>query len=152
MQGMLLHHEEDAMSHYTKSIESLRIYQTSRDLEDAVYELVKQLPREEFYGLGNELRRSSAAVSHYITECHRRYSHNLKLEALHLTRLEADTLHKLLADYQSRGYGDARKLQESCIGIIKQSWGLIRYMKQRQAEQQAEAQARASDELVAARG
>lgn len=139
------------MSNYTKSIESLRIYQASRNLEDAVYELVKALPKKEFYGLGNDLRRSSAAVSHYITECHRRYSYNLKLEALHLTRLEADTLQQLLADHSDRGYGDTSTLQDACTGVVKQSWGLIKYMKQRQAERRLEAQASATDELVAAR-
>jgi four helix bundle protein len=139
------------MSHHTKSIESLRIYQASRNLEDAVYELVKTLPRTEFYGLGDGLRRSSAAISHYISECHRRYSYGIKLETLHLARNEATTLKELLADYQAQGYGDTDQLQQACVGIIKQSWGLIKYMKQRQAERQVEAQAWASDQLVAAR-
>ncbi|HUC87450.1 MAG TPA: four helix bundle protein [Candidatus Saccharimonadales bacterium] len=136
---------------HTKSIEGLRIYQTSRNLEDAVYELVKQLPQAEFYGLGNALRRSSAAVSHHITECHRRYSYAVKLEALHLARLEADNLCQLLVDHTAQGYGETKPLQDTCTTIVKQSWGLIRYLKLRQAERQAEARINASDELIAAR-
>jgi four helix bundle protein len=143
--------EEGAMPNHIKTIEGLRIYQTSRKLEDAVYELVKKLPEQEFYGLGNDLRRSSAAVSHYITEYHRRYSYNLKLETLHLTRLEAENLKQLLIDHASRGYGDTEVLQNACIAIVKQSWGLIKYMKLRQAEHQTNAQINAADELVAAR-
>ena len=54
-----------------ESIQQLRIYQSARTLEDQVYELVKRFPSEEFYGAGNDLRRSSAAVSHYISEAHR---------------------------------------------------------------------------------
>jgi len=135
----------------TKSIASLRIYQASRTTEDAVYELVKGLPDTEFYRLGNDLRRSSAAVSHYLTECHRRYSYSIKLEALHLARTEAEVLKKLLADHEALGYGPTGKLQDACTGIIKQSWGLIKYIKQRQNERQATARAKASDELVAAR-
>jgi len=139
------------MSTITKSIESLRIYQASRSLEDAVYELVKSLPTTEFYDLGNDLRRSSAAVSHYLTECHRRYSYGIKLEALHLARVETETLKTLLAEYATRGYGDTEQLQESCTGVIKQAWGLIKYLKQRQAEHRSAIQIKASDELVAAR-
>ena len=139
------------MSDHTKSIEDLRIYQASRALEDAVYELVKQLPANEFYRLGNDLRRSSAAVSHYITECHRRYSYSVKLEALHLARTEAEVLKHLLATHDSRGFGATKKLQDSCVGVTKQCWGLIKYLKQRQAERQVEMRAEASDELVAAR-
>jgi len=139
------------MSNHIKSIESLRVYQASRKLEDAVYELVKELPEAEFYGLGNDLRRSSAAISHYITECHRRYSYSIKLETLHLTRREADTLQQLLAEHTARGYGDTKKLQEACTAIVKQTWGLIKYMKGRQAEHQLQVRANASDQLVAAR-
>jgi four helix bundle protein len=134
-----------------KSIEGLRIYQASRKLEDAVYELVKSLPRSEFYGLGNDLRRSSAAVSHYLTECHRRYSYSIKLEALHLARTEAETLKGLLAGCESAGHGPTGELRDGCTGIIKQSWGLIKYLKHHQAERQAASHVRASDELVAAR-
>ena len=134
-----------------RSIEGLRIYKASRELEDSTYELVKKLPEKEFYKLGNDLRRSSAAVSHYLAECHRRYSYGVKLEALHLARTEADTLKALLADHEAQGYGNTSKLQEDCTGLIKQSWGLIKYIKQRQAERQTLARTRAADELVAAR-
>jgi four helix bundle protein len=139
------------MSTHTTSIEGLRIYQASRKLEDAVYELVRQLPETEFYRLGNDLRRSSAGVSHYITECHRRYSYSVKLEALHLARREAETLKKLLADHEAQGFGDTKDAQGTCIGIVKQTWGLIKYLKQRQAEYQHEARVGATDQLVAAR-
>lgn len=135
----------------TATIERLRIYQTSRQLEDSVYELVKKLPDTEFYRLGNDLRRSSAAISHYVAECHRRYSYGIKLETLHLARTEAETLKQLLAEHTSRGYGPTEKLQAECVGVVKQSWGLIKYLKQRQAERRQENVARASDELVAAR-
>ena len=138
------------MSEANTSIEKLRIYQTSRKLEDSVYELVKNLPDAEFYRLGNDLRRSSAAISHYLTECHRRYSYGVKLEALHLARTEAEALKQLLAEYETRGFGATKELQESCVGIVKQSWGLIKYIKQRQTERRQSIRSAASDELVAA--
>ena len=134
-----------------KSIENLRIYQTSRSLEDSVYEKVKKLPKDEYFLLGNDLRRSSAAVSHYITEYHRRFSFGVKLEALHLARTEAETLRQLLAEHETKGYGSTKELQQGCTGVIKQCWGLIKYIKNRQSEQRLESQTRASDELVAAR-
>ncbi|HEX7259430.1 MAG TPA: four helix bundle protein [Candidatus Saccharimonadia bacterium] len=134
-----------------KSIKRLRVYQTSRELEDSVYMLVKALPETEFYALGNDLRRSSAAISHYLMQCHRHYSHNLKLEALHLARTEAETLQNLLLSHDAKGYGSTDHLGDACISVIKQCWGLIKYFKQRQAEQSIAASVRASDELVASR-
>jgi hypothetical protein len=47
-------------------IEQLRIYKQARAVEDEIYELVKTFPADQFYGLGNDLRPSSAAVSHHI--------------------------------------------------------------------------------------
>jgi four helix bundle protein len=135
----------------TKSIENLRIYQASRALEDTTYELVQKLPSEEFYKLGDELRRSSAAISHYIAEAHKRYSYGFKLEALHLARAEAEALQKHLVAHAEQGYGKTDQLQAECVAVIKQSWGLIKYFKQRQTERQASAQVQASDEMVAAR-
>lgn len=61
------------------SIEHLRIYQLARSLEDKLYEYAKTLPGEQFYPLGNDLRRSSAAAAHYIAETHRRYSYTVKM-------------------------------------------------------------------------
>jgi hypothetical protein len=45
------------------TIEKLHIYQTSRQLEDQIHELVKQLPSTEYYSLGDQLRRTSAATT-----------------------------------------------------------------------------------------
>ncbi len=133
------------------SIQGLRIYQASRNLEDAVYELVRQLPDKESYRLGDDLRRSSAAISHYISECHRRYNYSIKLEALHLARIEAEKLQKLLSVHHARGYGATTELQAGCMAITKQSWGLIRYIRRRQDEQQAQARTQAVDALVGVR-
>jgi four helix bundle protein len=135
---MTQHKKADA-----KSISGLRIYH-------AVYDLVKGLPEKEFYNLGNDLRRTSAAISHYISEAHKRYGYGIKIESLHLARHEADELRNHLSAY-SKKYGDTAKLQEDCVAVAKQSWGLIKYFQQRQAERQASASAHASDELVAAR-
>jgi 23S rRNA-intervening sequence protein len=45
-----------------ESVEQLRIYKSARNAEDRVYELIKEFPTDQFYGLGNDLRRSSSAV------------------------------------------------------------------------------------------
>lgn len=139
------------MSSTTKSIEGLRIYQASRGIEDAVYELVKRLPASEFYAPGNDLRRSSAAISHYVAECHRRYSYSVKLEALHLARTEAETLRGLLLEHEQRGYGKTGELSANCTTIVKQSWGMIKYVTSKQAERQEQIRISSSDQLVAAR-
>lgn len=133
------------------SIEHLRIYQLARSLEDRLYELAKHLPADQFYPLGNDLRRSSAAVAHYIAETHRRYSYTIKLEALHLARTAAEDVIKHLETYQAAGHGEVIESVEDYTTLIKQSWGLIKYLKSKQELVRSKEQARATDELVAAR-
>ena len=133
------------------SIAQLRIYQLAHRLEDNVYELVKGLPEEQFYPLGNDLRRASAAAAHYIAQAHRSYSYQLKLESLHAARSAAEDMGKLLERVQQEGFGDTKALAEDYTTLIKQNWGLIKYLKNRQAEKQTAAIAAAKDELVAAR-
>lgn len=132
-------------------IADLKIYQLARSLEDQVYELVKGLPEDQFYVLGNDLRRASAAVSHYITETHKRYSYQIKIESLHCARTEAEEMGRLLQSFQDGGYGEIEQLANDYVILIKQSWGLIKYLKGRQLEKQNQNVIRAKDELVAAK-
>ena len=131
-----------------EAIQQLRIYKSARELEDQVYELVKSFPAEQFYGLGNDLRRSSAAVSHHIMETHRLFSYRLKLDALAAARREAEVTQRHLE--AAVELGASKELCEEYLGIVKQSWGLSKWLKTKLAERQAKATINAKDEQVAA--
>ena len=131
-----------------ETIEQLRIYKTARGLEDQVYELVKTFPAEQFYGLGNDLRRSSAAVSHHIMETHRLYSYRLKLDALANARRESETTQKHLES--ALALGATQTMIEDYVGVIKQSWGLSKWLKGKLAEKQEQAEVSAKEEMATA--
>ena len=131
-----------------ESFEQLRIYKDARGAEDQVYELVKTLPVEQFYGLGNDLRRSSAAVSHHIMEAHRLYSYRLKLDALTAARREAEATQRHLET--ARDLGAPSGLSEAYTGVIKQSWGLSKWLRVKLDERREKAEIAAKDELVEA--
>jgi len=125
------------------SIEQLTIYKLARQLEDEIYELVKTLPADQFYGLGNDLRRSSAAVSHHIMGCHRLYSYRLKLDELMAVRREAEATQQRLD--QARDLGATDELIDGYTTFIKQSWGLTKWLQakldERRQEQEVEQEA-----------
>jgi four helix bundle protein len=131
-----------------ESIEQLRIYRSARSAEDQVYELVKQFPADQFYGLGNNLRRSSAAVSHHIMGSHRLFSYRLKLDELSAVRREAEVTQKYLEEARELGATD--ELISEYTAVIKQSWGLSRWHKVKLVEKQEKAEIAAKEELVAA--
>jgi four helix bundle protein len=132
------------------SIEQLKIYQLALNLESQVFVLVQKLPQENFYPLGNNLRRASAAIAHYISEAHKRYSYAVKIESLHVARTYAEEVIKLLEQFKQQGQEIGLLTDEYTI-LIKQSWGLIKYLKKRQDEKQSTATVKAQDELVSAR-
>ena len=132
----------------SESIEQLRIYKSARSAEDLVYELVKQFPAEQFYGLGNDLRRSSAAVSHHIMGAHRLFSYRLKLDELAAMRREAEVTQKYLED--ARDFGATDEMISDYTAIIKQSWGLSKWLKAKLVAKQEKAEVAAKEELVAA--
>lgn len=129
-----------------ESVEQLRIYRSARGLEDQVYELVKTFPADQFYGLGNDLRRSSAAVSHYIMETHRLFSYRLKLDALAGARREAEVTQRHLE--AARDLGASEELINEYIGIIKQSWGLTKWLKTKLEERQEKAEVAAKEDMA----
>jgi four helix bundle protein len=130
-----------------ESIEQLRIYKTARELEDQVYELVKAFPADRFYGLGNDLRRSSAAVAHHIMESHRLFSYRLKLDALAAARREAEITQRHLD--AARELGATPELVEGYVAVLKQSWGLTKWLKTKLTERQEKAEVAAKEELAA---
>jgi four helix bundle protein len=132
-----------------EAIENLRIYKQARTVEDEIYELVKTFPADQFYGLGNDLRRSSAAVSHHIMEAHRLFSYRLKIDALTAMRREVEGSIKHLAAASDQGLATTTELIDQYTSLIKQSWALTRWLKNKLEERQRTTAETASREIVA---
>jgi len=57
-----------------KSYKDLIVWQKSMDLVQMVYQATKEFPREELYGLTNQLRRAVVSIPSNIAEGHARRS------------------------------------------------------------------------------
>ena len=56
-----------------KGFKSLKVWTKAHEMTLAVYELTRQFPREELFGLTSQLRRSAASIGANIAEgCGRR--------------------------------------------------------------------------------
>ena len=51
-----------------KSYEELIVWQKAMSLARAVYEVQKQLPKEEVYALGDQIRRATVSIPSNIAE------------------------------------------------------------------------------------
>ncbi len=128
------------------SIEQLNIYVSARRLEDCVVTLSQGLPKAEVYPLGDDMRRSATAVAHYVYQAHHYYSYAMKIEALHQARTEAEKTQVCLETFETGGFGKTKQLREDYTTVIKQSWGLIKYFRNRQAEKAAKGEVQAKEQ------
>ena len=128
-------------------IQQLNIYVAARKLEDAVVDITNHLPADQAYPLGDDLRRSATGVAHYIYQAHNFYSYQMKIEALHQARSEAEKTQQYLGTLAT-GNAKVKKLVEDYTVIVKQSWGLIKYFKNRQTERATKAEIKSKDELA----
>ncbi|MEW6381451.1 MAG: four helix bundle protein [bacterium] len=62
------------MSMQVKSYKDLVVWQKAMDLVEMVYQATKGFPREELYGLTNQVRRAAVSVPSNIAEGHARNS------------------------------------------------------------------------------
>lgn len=131
-----------------RGLADLKVYQLALVLEDQTYQLAKQLPGEQFYPLGNDLRRGSAAVAHYIQDSYNRYSYKHKMDALHAAREHAEKTRQLLLDNPLPRH---HQLAEQYLILIKQCWGLIKYFQRQKDQVQTKNIIASTDELVASR-
>lgn len=53
---------------YTYSFEKLDVWQLARELKNRIYIITKDFPKEEFYGLVMQIRRSSGSVTTNLSE------------------------------------------------------------------------------------
>ena len=115
-------------------LDDFELYNTARRLRIKTYQLIKQLPKEEKYCLGSQMRRAAVSVSNNIAEGHGRWHY---LENMHFCRIARGSVGELIDDFNlwlDEGYGtaalsnelksDARQLNarlNSYIAYLRQS-------------------------------
>src|SRR6188474_626092 len=96
---------------YAKSHRDLIVYQKSRILARAIFELTKSFPKEEMYSLTDQIRRSSRSVGAQIAEAwaKRRYEKHFVSKLTDADGEQMETQHWLIAAFDS-GYISCEQL------------------------------------------
>lgn len=117
-----------------KSYIELDVWKQSRLLVKQVYELTKQFPKEEQYGLSNQMRRCSVSIPSNIAEGHGRNHTKDSLQFFFIARGSLYELETQLYLSNDLGYFPLDILNEILgkITTCKQMLnGLIRYFENR---------------------
>jgi len=83
----------------TRSFRDLLVWQKSHQLVLKVYSVTKKFPKEEIYGLTNQIKRSSGSVPSNLAEGHKKKTVPHKLHYINISEgsLEETKYHLILA-------------------------------------------------------
>jgi four helix bundle protein len=97
----------------TKSFRDLVVWQRSMQLTVAIYRLTKGFPREELYGLTNQIRRAAVSLPSNIAEGHGRLNTREFCQFLGIARASNFELQTQLEIARSLEMGNPRLLNEA---------------------------------------
>ena len=111
-----------------QSYKDLIVYQKSYKLALVIYQITKNYPKEEIYGLTSQMRRSSVSIPCNIAEGYRRGHRKEYIQFLHMAHGSCGELETLLSLSQDLGliekdlFENLYRLQEEVSKLLK---GLI---------------------------
>ena len=117
-----------------KSFEDLEVYKAAREFRKKIYQLIKKLPPEEKYNLGDQMRRASLSLTNNVAEGHGRYHFQ---ENIQFCRISRGSLMELIDDlntcidekYFPLDY--LEELKEEGYRVNKMLNGYIAYLEKR---------------------
>jgi four helix bundle protein len=117
-----------------KSYRDLLVWQRAVDLVARCYELTKQLPKSETYGLAGQIQRAAVSIPANIAEGHGRehlgdYLHHLSIANGSLMELETHILIGQRLNYFSTS--DIECLLEACGELSRMLSGLTKKLRAR---------------------
>jgi four helix bundle protein len=111
-----------------KSYRKLSVWQKGVQLSLLVYRLSKEFPREEKYGLSNQMRRAAVSIPSNIAEGAGRLNTREFKQFLGVARGSSFELQTQLTIARGLGFGDVEQLREaeaSCDEIGRMIFGVI---------------------------
>jgi four helix bundle protein len=103
-------------------LDDFELYKIARGFRKRAYQLLKQLPPDERYALGVQMRRAAVSITNNIAEGHGRWHYQ---ENIHFCRISRGSVDELIDDIntcQDEGYGD-----QALVGELKiEAYDLIR--------------------------
>ncbi len=108
--------------------EKLEVYQRAVDFANIVYEVTKNFPKNEQFGIVSQLRRASLSISLNIAEGTGRYNNPERRQFYRMARASIHECVPLLELSFRQDYIDLKqheKLKQECVELSKMVSGLI---------------------------
>ena len=109
--------------------EDLKIWQKAMDLVEFVYEVMKDMPEDEIYGLTSQIKRCSVSIPSNIAEgagrnSNKQFTHFLSIANGSTTELETQILLVKRLNLCSDKLNQINQILDLCSEIKKMNFGL----------------------------
>lgn len=95
-----------------QSYRDLKVWQLGMDIAEAIYELTRDFPNQEVYGLTSQMQRAAVSVPANLAEGHTRASTKDFLRFVSIAQGSRAELETHLQLAQRLGYGDSKRIAE----------------------------------------
>lgn len=115
-----------------KSHKDLEVWKRSVELVVTVYELTKSFPKEELYGLTNQIRRSAVSIPSNIAEGAARNHKKEFIQFLYIALGSISELETHIIICEKISYLDSNtstKIQNELTELKNMTLGMIRFLK-----------------------
>ncbi|HWD91700.1 MAG TPA: four helix bundle protein [Verrucomicrobiae bacterium] len=119
-----------------RSFEDLEVYKTARNFRKAMYQVAKNLPEFEKFGLVSQIRRAAVSLTNNLAEGHGRFHF---LDQIKFTLISRGSLEELLDDLNicsDENYLPPRQVEELKTAgwqVLKLTNGYLRYLRDRKS-------------------
>jgi four helix bundle protein len=114
----------------TKTHRDLEIWQRGIDLVTKIYELTKDFPEEELYGLTSQMRRAAISYPSNISEGAARDSLADYIRFLYISMGSLSELETQIIISEKLGYvKDSKDILEDIEAVTRKTYNLIKYLK-----------------------
>jgi four helix bundle protein len=113
-------------------LDDFELYNVAREFRRRAYRLLKQLPQEEKYALGNQMGRAALSVTNNIADGHGRWHYQENIRFCVISRGSVDELIDDFNACQDEGYGDQAligELKGEAYDLIRRINGYIPYLR-----------------------
>lgn len=111
------------------SYQNLQVWQKAMNLVEETYLLVKKLPKEELYGLSDQMRRAAVSIPSNIAEGKDRASDKEFVRFLYIARGSVSELETQFLICERLGYlksDDVQNAVQNCNEVGRMLQGLIK--------------------------
>jgi four helix bundle protein len=108
---------------------NLEVWKKSIDLTLCIYELTRTFPKEEMYGITQQMRRSAISVPSNIAEGCARKNDKETIQFLYISMGSLAELETQFVISQKLGYCNTSDITEQITNVKQLILGLIKYLK-----------------------